>query len=141
MVWYGIGLPAEGTDPDDGPDDGDPDGNPPREGKDPPLSGGRAENPPRLENPIPITKTADREETAEDSGANFGINSSKKASRSGYTKNPPQPSAPSAPVVEQPSSIGEKRRLTPDQAREAQKLIAEGMSPKWARAEVLGTEV
>jgi putative DNA primase/helicase len=102
-----------------------------------PQSGQTADDRPHTESRIGMEKTPDFADSAEDHGPKSGINSPMGIREEVMPKKGPQ-----GPHRPQPAAVTPREgRLSAKQTERVKRLIAEGMAPEWARAEVLGVAV
>jgi hypothetical protein len=99
-----------------------------------PQSGQTADDRPHTQSRIGMGEIPDLTDSAEDHGPNFGINSPMGIREEVMPKKGPQ-----GPHRPQPVAVTPREgRVSAEQTERVKRLIAEGMAPDWARAEVLG---
>jgi putative DNA primase/helicase len=141
--WRGIGLRADGSDddPSDPVDDPPPDGSNEsgEDGSEEASKGllGRRSVDDRLPGQLPIDK-ANTPSKGRESRPSRPKNQTLQATQP-HEDNPLEKRSTSS-TSSTSSTQTQKRRLTADEAHEVQRLIADGMEPGFARAEVLGEE-
>ena len=149
VTWYGIGLRDDRPDPDrDRPDQGDvvDSSNPDKDREagtgDAQQGGNRLKvdslGPNRLSGEFGIDKgnSADVGGGLRQFRPENGIKGHENAHEGGNSEKGSKPSNPLKPSTDPPR----ERRLSAEETERVKRLIAEGMAPDWARAEVLGDE-